>query len=88
MSDLSPPPKPDWLNRFIALAVALMCLVFGIPVAAYGLVALWAAATTLQVPTLGHVLALVLGLALVAGSAAIAWRTFVPAPGRSRGDKS
>ena len=80
MSDTSHKSKPDWLNRFIALAVAAMCLVFGLPVAVYGLIGLWAAATTLQVPTLGHVLALLLGLALMAGSAAIAWRTFVPAP--------
>lgn len=87
---MSDAPKPGaasvWTTRIIVLVIALMCLMFAVPLVLSGVDGLIATLGAGTLPSVWLVLTLLLGLALTVIGLGVAWRAFVPAPGAKGGD--
>ena len=93
MSDAPGPDTPEtgaanvWTTRIIVLAIALMCLMFAVPLVLSGIEGLIATLGAGTLPSLWVIVVLLIGLALCVIGLGTAWRAFVPAPGsRKRTD--
>jgi uncharacterized membrane protein len=81
------PSANSWTTRLIVLAIALMCLMFAVPLVLSGVDGLIATLGAGTLPSIWVIVILLLGLALCVLGLGTAWRAFVPAPGsRSDGD--
>jgi uncharacterized membrane protein len=70
-----------WTTRIIVLVIAVMCLMFAVPLVLSGVDGLIATLGAGTLPSLWLVATLLLGLALCVIGLGTAWRAFVPAPG-------
>ena len=84
MSETPEPGKPGvanvWTTRIIVLVIALMCLMFAVPLVLSGVDGLIATVGAGTLPSLWLVATLLIGLALCVIGLGTAWRAFVPAP--------
>lgn len=69
-----------WTTRIIVLVIAVMCLMFAVPLVLSGVDGLIATLGAGTLPSLWLVATLLLGLALCVIGLGTAWRAFVPAP--------
>ncbi|MEA1941656.1 MAG: hypothetical protein U9P68_05365 [Pseudomonadota bacterium] len=88
MSETPEPGKPGaanvWTTRIIVLVIALMCLMFAVPLVLSGVDGLIATVGAGTLPSLWLVATLLIGLALCVIGLGTAWRAFVPAPGAGK----